>query len=512
MAEGQAARGRGGIGVSLGFGVAAVAAQAAILSFDRWYGYHRNELYYLDAARHLGWGYADFPPLSPALLWLTTALFGESLWAVRLPAMAVMGAAVAMGGVLAREMGGGRGAQALAALTLLFAPYFVSMGSFYSMNPLDCLLSAMLAWIVVRMAHTDDGRWWYAFGAVAGLGVMNKFTFALYAAILIGAVAATPQRRLLAKGPFWGGLAVAAAACAPHFLWQMTNGWPTLEFIAARNAGAEATPLGTFVKAQLMWMGPAAAAVWLAGLLYGVATPAGRRYLAPVLAFAALFAAYGLAGWAPYTLAPAYPAVVALGAVALAGAGRARTAVTLVLAVSIAAGGAFLAPNAAPILAPKVMTTYQWQSRMPPPPQPRSRSGRLAPPLGDRMGWPWMAEAVAKAYGNLPEADRAHCAILTSSVYEAGALNVLGPALGLPPAIAAHRSGYLWGPGAAEGQVVLALTKDRALLEELFGSVVLMGHFSAPYVMAYQDDRPLYLCRDAKAPMAELWPKLKRMW
>src|SRR5258707_7220088 len=80
------------------------------------YGYFRDELYYLACSEHLDWGYVDQPPLIALVAWFARHAFGEGLIALRfLPALA--GAAtVWLTGRLAREMGGGRWAQAIAAV------------------------------------------------------------------------------------------------------------------------------------------------------------------------------------------------------------------------------------------------------------------------------------------------------------------------------------------------------------------------------------------------------------
>src|SRR5438270_8756445 len=89
-----------------------------IFTSVRNYGYFRDELYYLDMARHLDWGYVDCAPLI-ALYAKLALLMGGSLTAVRLlPAMAGT-ALVALSILIAREFGGGRFAQFFAGLAVL---------------------------------------------------------------------------------------------------------------------------------------------------------------------------------------------------------------------------------------------------------------------------------------------------------------------------------------------------------------------------------------------------------
>src|SRR5580700_6198453 len=88
----------------------------------RHYGYFVDELYYLACSRHLDWGYVDQPPLIALVTWLSRSVFGQSLAAIRLlPALAGV-AEVVLTALIARELGGKRFAQALAALAALIAP------------------------------------------------------------------------------------------------------------------------------------------------------------------------------------------------------------------------------------------------------------------------------------------------------------------------------------------------------------------------------------------------------
>src|SRR5215211_7517805 len=79
-------------------------------------GYFRDEFYYLACARRLAWGYVDHPPLSVALLAVTTAIFGDSLLVLRVTAAAAGAASVWLTGRLARRLGGGRTAETIAML------------------------------------------------------------------------------------------------------------------------------------------------------------------------------------------------------------------------------------------------------------------------------------------------------------------------------------------------------------------------------------------------------------
>ncbi|GAA4934666.1 hypothetical protein GCM10023237_66200 [Streptomyces coeruleoprunus] len=79
------------------------------------YGYHRDELYFRLLGQHLAWGYTDVPVGTPALARLFTTLLGDNLFALRVPSALSAALTVVLTAALARELGGGRSAQTLAA-------------------------------------------------------------------------------------------------------------------------------------------------------------------------------------------------------------------------------------------------------------------------------------------------------------------------------------------------------------------------------------------------------------
>src|SRR5437899_7641533 len=129
------------------------------------YGYFRDELYFLDLGRHLDWGYVDCAPLiavyAKIALWL-----GGSLPVLRTIAALAGAARVALTMLLAREMGGGRFAQALAGLCALAAPIYLGMDSILTMNGFESLFWMGCVLFVIRIVRTDDSRLGLWFGVL----------------------------------------------------------------------------------------------------------------------------------------------------------------------------------------------------------------------------------------------------------------------------------------------------------------------------------------------------------
>src|SRR5678816_2772828 len=105
-------------GLAILFALGAAVLIIHLLTGSR-YGFHRDELATLDDARHLAWGDVAYPPVTPFFGWISLCLFGTSLTGFRFFAALAASGGVVMTGLLARELGGGRGAMLLAALAVM---------------------------------------------------------------------------------------------------------------------------------------------------------------------------------------------------------------------------------------------------------------------------------------------------------------------------------------------------------------------------------------------------------
>lgn len=478
------------------------------------YSYFRDEFYYLDCAANLDWGYVDQPPLSLLILQLTRLLFGESVLAIRLPAILSETGALVMTGLIAREMGGRLRAIALACITLLVAPVFLTMSSFFSMNAIDHFFWTLAAWLLVRILNTGNGNLWLWFGLVAGLGLQNKYSIGFFGGLMAVALLLTPERRHFLNWRLWAGGVIALLLFVPHLLWQQAHGWPTLEFMHDTNAYKNVpVTLPKYLSGQLLFVGPLSVFVWASGLAWVFRSAEGRRYRVFAYIYFSMLVLFYVTNGKSYYLAPIYPVLFALGGVCWEQRTQRRPWMSWSVGGVVLVSGVALAPHAMPVLPPESLLRYQGAMGLKAPQQEIAHSGILPQHIGDRLGWRETADMIGRAYHQLKPADKERCAILVSNYGEAGALNFWAKRLLLPRrAISGYMNYHLWGPGDWDGQVALVYWPDRELLDQLFEEVTEVDRFEHPYVMARQNNRPLYLCRKLKIPVAEAWPEFKRYW
>ncbi len=490
-------------------GYIAAAKVLLHLAFVSQYGYFRDELYYLACGRHLAWGYVDFPPVIGLLGAFVHGVLGDSLLAVRfLPILAGAGL-VFVTGLIARELGGKRFAQCLAALCALVAPVLLGNHHFFGVNVFEQFLWVLGVYFFVRILRTEDVRLWLVFGAVAGIGLMTKLTFLFFGvSVLVGLVLTRHRKMLLTPWPWLGGV-IAFVLFLPHVLWQIAHEWPTLKLTADYASGKTyAASLLEAAYMQVMSIHPLSVPIWLAGLWFLFRHGKGKGYRAVAWGFVFLAVAFTALNAKFYWLAPAHCAVLAAGACALEGIAcksgwqwlKAAYPVVLVI------GGALTAPLALPILPPEQALAYHGilggDAGIK---HENVRTRGLPQHFADMFGWEELVELIAEVYEGIPEEDRAGCVILCGNYGQAGAVDLFGGTYGLPRAISTHNNYHLWGPGDAAGDVVIATGISEERLREVFGEVTAAATFTHPYCMPFENNKAIYVCREIKVDLRKAW-------
>ncbi|HXW57165.1 MAG TPA: glycosyltransferase family 39 protein [Candidatus Cybelea sp.] len=477
------------------------------------YGYFVDELYYLACSRHLDWGYVDQPPLIAAMAWLVRHTLGPSLPALRFVSGLAGAAEVVLTAMIARELGGGRFAQALAAISVLVATGILAADSLFTMNAFEPLFWMACAYLLVRMMKTGNERLWLAFGAVAGMGLENKYSMMIFGAGIVLGLLLTRERWLLANRWLWIGGGIAFAVFFPNLWWNVRHHFPFVELQAnIRHSGRDVS-LGffSFFGQEILTMLPLTLPVWLAGLCFFFFAEQGKAFRA--FGWAWVFTAGVIATLNPrvYYLYPAFPLLFAGGSVMCEVwlAGRRLLWLRLAYPLLMVVGGALFAPLGAPLLQAETYIRYTRALHLRPPAIETHKLGPLPQLYADQFGWPEMTLTVARVYNGLPPEVRAKTAIFGQNYGQAGAIDFFGPKYGLPPAIGGHQSYFLWGPRNYTGESMIVLDDDQERLEQLFSTVRKAATVYHPYSMPYEHFDVFY-CQRLKEPLKQLWPKVKR--
>ena len=475
----------------------------------RHYGYFVDELYYLACSDHLDWGYVDQPPLIALITKGVRLTLGDSLPAIRfLPAVA--GATMVwLAGLLARELGGGRFAQALAALCALFAPGLLALDGFLSMNAFEPLIWTACAWLLVRIVNTGDQKLWIWVGVLAGLGLENKHSMLIFGAAMVLGVLLTGERRRFREPWIWIAGAIALVLFLPNLIWNIRHHFPFLELQANIRRSGRNVDLGAiaFFGQEILAMSPFALPVWLGGVWFFFS---GKGKAHRALGWAWLFTAAVIAILNPrvYYLFPAFAILFAAGGVQFETWVQ-RPALRFAYAGLIAVTGAILAPFSIPLLPVETYIRYAKALHMQQPAIENHQLGPLPQIFADQFGWEEMAATVARVYNNLPPEVRAQTAIFGQNYGQAGAIDLFGPKYGLPRAISGHQNYFFWGPRDYTGESMIILDDRPERLAQLFDHFEKVGRVEHPYSMPYQHFDVFY-CRGLRGSLQELWPQIKK--
>jgi hypothetical protein len=483
--------------------------------FNNRYGYFRDEFDYIACGNHLAWGYVDQPPLIPFLAHVSQAVLGDSLRSIRFVPALASSLLVAQTALIAREFGGRRFAVLLSAITVLIAPQYLSNGSLLTTNCLEPNLWMGCAYLAILAIKRNDSRYWLWFGVIAGLGLEEKYTIALFGVGIVVGLLLTEHRRILLDKWLWLGGVAAFLIFLPNLLWNIHYHWPFLQLM--HNIRAEGRDVilgpGQYFIQQTILVHPLTAPIWIAGLialLFSVRLKQ-YRFLAwtYLVCYAVLFGLHGK----NYYLAPVYPILLAAGAVVIDYAFHRPSTTWLkpAIAIVLLASGAHLAPVTVPMLSPDHFVAYM---KTLPFKLPVMEHGLERAPLpqwyADQFGWQEIVDETALAWNQIPPAERADCAIFAQDYGQAGAVDFLGRRYGLPPALSGHQTYFLWGPRGYSGNCMIILGDRRQRLEQLFNSVQYVGT-SADNPYALETEISVYICRGPKfGTLAELWPQLKK--
>lgn len=456
------------------------------------YGWHRDELYFLEAGRHLAWGYVDQPPFAPFVARIADEIARHDLRALRvLPALAT-GVTVVMGAAFVRELGGQRQAQVLGAGVVAASGFVLGAGHILSTTTFDLTAWVAALWVAARLLRTSEPRWWLAFGAIAGVALLNKHVIVLLAVSLAVGLLVDRRWELLFTPWTVAGALVAGAVAAPNLVWQASNGWPQLEMAEALSDRLAAENRATLVPLQVLFFGPFVMALlwWGAGWLR---RPSGGMPFRPLLwAWPAGLVLVFASGGRPYY---AFPLTLAVG---LAGvvAHEQREGDLRTLGWFAAANAVVSAAFALPIL-------------------PVTVAGPVAAvndTLAETVGWPELVAQVAAVVDSLPADEQDGVVLLSGSYGEAGAIDLYGPDHGLPPAYSAHNGYADFRQPTDAGATVVAVGYSAEHLGSFFEACTEVTSIEMPHDTANEaHGAPIVVCRGLVGEWEEAWERLRHL-
>ena len=476
---------------------------------SRQYGFYGDELYYFACSKHLDSGYVDHPPMVALLTLISTWLFGETMAGLRFLSGLAGAITVLLSAQIAKSLGGGKFSQALAALSICFAPAFLALSSFFSMNPVDIMLCTLFIVLFLKVVEAPSPIKWIVLGVLLGIGLLNKYTFLVLGFSLLVSLLTTKQRSLLRSPWIYISGIIGLLMFLPHILWQIRYDWPTLEFMrnATEHKNLSLSPVAFFSQI-LIGLNPFTLPLWLSGVLYLLSSKGMKKYQFLGWTAVVFLVVYLVRNSKFYYVVPIFPLLLSSGAVAIEKFSQKHQIrwTKWIVVSTLIVSGALLIPLATPLLPIEQFVRYSktlglWNLiRM-----EKGEGDTLPLHFVYRIGWEELVDSIGRVYNKLPQGDREKCAILGSWYGIAGAIDHFGPKYGLPNAICGRNNYWMWGPRDYSGEVVLAIGFDARTLRKFFDSVEQVGYFKNQY--AY--NVAICLCKKPKSSLREMWPYFK---
>ena len=454
------------------------------------YGYFGDELYFVAAGHHLDWGFADQPPLVPLLALLADTVAPGSVEVLRIPSTLATMLGLVLTALLARELGGARRAQLIAAGAFAVSPNFLAGGHLLATSTFDPLMWIALTFLLVRWMRTRDDRLLLAGGVVTAVGLQIKFLLVAFWLVAIVAILIFGPREVLRRPALWAGGAIAVLTTLPTLLWQAANGWPQVEFTKA--VAAESVYAGGM-------LGFLPLALLLGGLLIGTVLalhgeaallrdPALRWLGATVLGVTAIFL---LTGGRPYYIAGLFPLLWAASAARIEVRRPAiwwrwvPTWPTYVLSGLVVLGVMNVLPvQPAEIHSDQPLMIGNFQR--------------------DEIGWPDYVADVRAAVATLP----ADAVVVTDSYWSFAALQHYAPDV---PSYSWSR-GAAWFGVPAEDSGTVVLVGDPTPLAGAFRTVTRVGTLDNDLrVNNLTQGTPIFVLQGRTVPWNQLWAQARHL-
>lgn len=477
------------------------------------YGYFRDELFYMTISENLNFSNLSMLPLTPTVLAIIRCLLGDSLKALHfLPAFC--GALIVLlTGFITRKLGGKKFALTLAAIAVIIPPGYLGMDSLFTYDMLDKFFWVMIIYILFLIIKKPEPRFWLLFGIVMGLGLLNKISILFLGFAIVAALLLTPERKYFTNKWLWIGGLLAIFCLFPFIYWQYTQGWPILSY--GKYYSASKTYSVSFLEFtwyQILGMHPLTLPIWLSGLWFALFSSRGKEYRLFGWVYLILFILFFLMKAKFYFLTPAYPFLIASGAVVVEGSIEKRNWDTLkgVILSFMVIGGIITAYIAMPILPVdtfiKISAILSKDAGVK---TERHEMGELPQHFADRFGWEKMATTVANVYSKLPEKEKSKACIFAGNYGEAGAIRFFGKKYGLPEPISGHGWHYYQGTKNYTSEIVIFIGIPIRYLQSHFDEIIQSDIFQCQYCMPYENNQPVYVCRKPKRSLKEILEDLK---
>ena len=237
-----------------------------------------DEAYYWTWSKEGALSFLDHPPGIAWLIRFGTAIFGDTALGVRFGGIVAMLVTQLLLADIVRRLTHDARAVMIAVLMPEAALYYGLLMAKVAPDVAMIPFAVAMMWSLVRLAQSDDGRWWLAAGLFAGLAMLSKFTVVMFAPAVAAFLLVPDWRWRWLRSPYpYLAVLVAIAVFSPVLIWNVQHDWASFRFQGVRataNYGISLRTAGDYIGLQFGLVG----FVMLPVVLWGLVTTAWRGY------------------------------------------------------------------------------------------------------------------------------------------------------------------------------------------------------------------------------------------
>jgi hypothetical protein len=437
---------------------------------NSYYEPHRDEFLYLAEGYHLAWGFMEVPPMLSIFAWLTH-LFGDGIFWIKFWPDLFGVFTFIITAKIVQKLGGRSFAIFLAFLPFIFGVYLRLFFLFQPNSP-EVFFWTMIAYSVLRYIQTEKNKYLYILGASIGLGMLSKYSVAIYAVSILAGLLLTKQRKIFAnKHLYYAGI-IALFIFLPTILWEYNHHFPIVVHMKELNERQlqYVSPAG-FLADQLLMNIPCVF-IWLAGLYFTAFSYKGKKYRSFAWAYVFVIILLLVLHGKNYYALGVYPVLLAFGAYHLEKFSERSLKIWRYVFVLIPCMlGCLLIPIMLPVAKPAALARYyevmhtantgalKWGDQ---------QNHALPQDFADMLGWEEMTQKMAKAYNSLDTNEKAHTLLFCDNYGEAGAVNYYRYKYHLPEAYSDNGSFLYWMPQNVHIDNLVLITDDEQEMQHPF--------------------------------------------
>jgi hypothetical protein len=434
------------------------------------YELHRDEFLYLAEGHHMDWGYMEVPPLLSVFAWLVHICGDGIFWTKFWPSLFGALTYIIVAKII-RSLGGKSFALLLGFFPFIFGAY---LRTHFLFQPgfLEIFFWTMIAWSIISYNQTQNNKWLYIFGISVGLGMMSKYSVAIFVVSILTGLLFTGQRKIFTNKHFYVAGILAFIIFLPNLLWQYHHHFPVVFHMneLQKNQLQYISP-ERFLIDQLIMNLPCFF-IWITGFCWISLSRKANwfRFLgwAYVFVIILLLISHGK----NYYALGVYPVLLAFGAYKLEQLTENRFKLLryVFVIIPVCIGYVFL-PVALPMYEPGKLAAFyekrhtekigvlKWEDQ---------KNHPLPQDFADMLGWEEMAKKMTIAYNSLNSNEKKHTLLFCDNYGQAGAINYYARKYHIPEVYSDNASFLYWIPDGLTFENIVLVTDDKQEMQHSF--------------------------------------------